>query len=204
MACGTGFCAGKIIAVLVVASAGGYAAYNYATTGTLFGSCDLDDKAVETQAAETQVAYEQAAVSEQADGPGACSTTDAVEEVSQVAGKDMSGCSMDTDMDPGSCSTTGKTAVAKAADMGGDCTREMESITTEVAAATDICPMTGEPISPEDCPMNGDDKDCSMGGDKAQGCSMGDEMASGEKAESCHSEAEEEVAASDAADNTDG
>jgi hypothetical protein len=190
MVCGTGFCAGKIIAVLVAVSAGGYASYNYTTSGTLLGSCSLDEKA-----AETEVAYEQLAVSEQVDGQDACCAADAAEEIVEVAATDMAGCSMD--MDPGSCSMTGETAMAATTDMAGECTRDMGAATTEVAATTDgpaceatgICPMTGEPMADKDCPMNGDAQDCPMGG--------GD-------AESCHATAEDEVAASETADDSDG
>ncbi len=200
MACGTGFCAGKIIAVLVVASAGGLAAYNYTTTGTLFGNCSLEDETT-----ETQVSYEQSAVAGQTDEKGACHGTDAAEEVAQVAAKDGSGCSTEKkDMD--SCSKTGETAMASAAKMAGDCTREMDAAITEAAATTGshecedtgVCPMTGEPVVPENCPMNSADKDCDKGGDKD--CSTADKKdcdKGSEKAENCHGEtaATEEVAA---------
>lgn len=40
--CGTGFCAGKFIAAIVAVGLGGYAAYNYATSGSLCASCSVD------------------------------------------------------------------------------------------------------------------------------------------------------------------
>lgn len=48
MACGTGFCAGKIIATIVAVGVGGYATFNYATTGCVLGNCSTD--AVQTDA----------------------------------------------------------------------------------------------------------------------------------------------------------
>ncbi len=49
MACGTGFCVGKIIASIVAVGVGGYAAYNYTTTGCVLGSCDSESAIVETE-----------------------------------------------------------------------------------------------------------------------------------------------------------
>lgn len=48
--CGTGFSAGKFIAAIVAVGVGGYVAFNYATTGTLCGSCGTpaDAKTVQT------------------------------------------------------------------------------------------------------------------------------------------------------------
>lgn len=48
MACGTGFCAGKIIASIVAVGLGGYAAYNYTTTGCVLGSCNTGAKVTQT------------------------------------------------------------------------------------------------------------------------------------------------------------
>jgi hypothetical protein len=42
MACGTGFCAGKLIAGIVAVGLGGFGAYNYATTGCFLGSCSTE------------------------------------------------------------------------------------------------------------------------------------------------------------------
>jgi len=62
MACGTGFCAGKIIAAIVAVGVGGYATFNYATTGCFLGSCS-------TEVSETSTAAVQGV---SAEGASAC------------------------------------------------------------------------------------------------------------------------------------
>ncbi|MBX3322081.1 MAG: hypothetical protein KF757_03725 [Phycisphaeraceae bacterium] len=46
MACGTGFCAAKLIAGVVAIGLGGFGAYNFATTGCVLGNCSTDKAAI--------------------------------------------------------------------------------------------------------------------------------------------------------------
>lgn len=145
MACGTGFCAGKLIAVLVAVGAGGYASYNYATDGCPLGSsCGVTTKSVENHAA-----FEQLVAQQEDDAlPACCAAADQTDQAVEVAATDAPHCGA-----------------------SGDCPFADGAAMTEVAAtdapacaADGTCPMTGEPIAAKDCPMNGDPANCPHAG----------------------------------------
>jgi len=118
MACGTGFCAGKFIAAFAAAGLAGYAAFNYATTGSLCGSCETaDTAAVQEVAAEGTDACEMA--------PGCDMSTKMAEACESGQGCGSGGCDMDskaaeivlagTEQAPAACTSKGACPMSEAA-----------------------------------------------------------------------------------------
>lgn len=114
MACGTGFCAAKLIAGLVAVGVGGFAAYNYSTTGCVLGGCSTDSAAVAPVSAEGDdcCPLSGAEMVEVAAGE-ACGTacTDEMKAACEAAGKECGA---------GSCSE-GMTEVAGKSDCQSAC-----------------------------------------------------------------------------------
>lgn len=155
--CGAGFSAGKFIAAIVAVGLGGFAAYNYATSGSLCGSCasDKDSAAVQTVGAEGSDACPMGACSDskmagdccESGGDeaceGACPMTGMMEAAHTEAG-----AACDKPCDGGECDKPGDGACE-----GGECEGAcpMEGAEVHEAAATSDCD--------KPCPESGCQKD---------------------------------------------
>lgn len=141
MACGTGFCAGKIIATIVAVGVGGYATFNYATTGCVLGSCDSEvvatDASVQGVSAEgTEALSACCSAKPECDGSDCgtgcddCATDAALVEAAATTGA-AEGCTEDAAAcsEGKTCPLTGETILEVAATDSDACEKSCEDKT---------------------------------------------------------------------------
>ncbi|KAA0215036.1 MAG: hypothetical protein DYG94_03705 [Leptolyngbya sp. PLA3] len=139
--CGAGFSAGKFIAAIVAVGLGGFAAFNYATSGSLCGSCK-DTK-------ETAAVQPVGAESADACPMGACS-----DKAAEVAHAGAAACTGEKS----GCSGESACDEEKACPMTGEAVQEVAATTTKVGQCGKVCGGEGcDPASGSNC--GGCDKD---------------------------------------------